>query len=77
MEELTQYLLQRCKNDIVEIKPVGKAELEIRLRPSVDSSNFSQNLQDHLVDHIDKFDIVKINIVDSNGVLKDSFATNQ
>jgi hypothetical protein len=77
MEKLIKYLQESYGNEIIEIKHSAEAELEIRVGQAIIVNDFSQKLQDDLVNHIDKFDIIKINIIDADGNLKDSFATNQ
>jgi hypothetical protein len=77
MEELIEQLQQTYFNEIANIKAVGKAEICITVADGSNAEHFSQELQDHLVATIDELDIIKINIVDSQGTVRDSFATNQ
>jgi hypothetical protein len=77
MEKLIKYLQETYGNEITSTKAIGKAELQITIGSGVNVGEFSQSLQDHIVEHINDMDIVKIDIVDADGNLKDSFATNQ
>lgn len=77
MEELIEQLRNKYYNSIATIKTAGKAEITVTIAKETDATNFSQELQDHLIENIDKLSIVKINIVDCQGFLIDSFATNQ
>jgi hypothetical protein len=77
MEELIKQLRDKYFKSIADIKTTGKAEITVTIADEINAENFSQELQDHLVETIDELSIVKINIVDCQGTLIDSFATNQ
>jgi hypothetical protein len=77
MEELIEQLRNKYYSTISDIKTTGKAEITLTVADEKNAENFSQELQDHLVEIIDGLTILKINIVDCQGTLIDSFATNQ
>jgi hypothetical protein len=77
MEELIGQLSNKYFDSIADIKATGKAEITIKVAEGTNGENFSQELQNHLIETIDELSIVKINIMDSKGAVIDSFATNQ
>jgi hypothetical protein len=77
MEKLIKQLQQAHSNEIASITPIGKAEINIVLNDGTEAESFSQTLRNHVVEEIDELEIIKINIVDAQGAIKDSFATNQ
>ncbi|MDQ8051619.1 MAG: hypothetical protein REI78_01270 [Pedobacter sp.] len=77
MEKLINQLQQAYPHEIKEIKVAGPAEINIYLNDGAVAEKFSQELQDHLVSTIDELTIIKINVYDSAGTLRDSFASNQ
>lgn len=77
MEKLIEYLKQKYGTDINAIEPLNKTELQITVSKHTQTNGLSQSIQDHLVGHIDEFEILKINLVGENGNLIDSFSTTQ
>jgi len=77
MEELINQLTAHYRSVIQNITIAGKAELNITLNSGADAVDFSQNLQDHLVEILDELTIVKINILAVDGKVVDSFSSNQ
>lgn len=77
MEALIKQLKQTYPNKIAQINVAGTAEINITLAADTKAESFSQELQNHLVNTIDELEIIKINIIDSKGDVRDSFATNQ
>ena len=77
MEELIANLKTKYNSEIADIKSAGAAEISVVLKQATDDTMFVSDLKDHLVQIIDELTIVKINVVDTDGNLIDSFATNQ
>lgn len=77
MEKLIQHLQEAYPDQIASINKAGSAEINISLHANADAAQFSQSLQDHIVALTDEFTILKVNILDEKGGVKDSFATNQ
>lgn len=77
MKEIVQKLNDQYADRIETINQKGATELLISLKEEVDTERFSQDLRDHLVEIIDSQTIIKVNILNSNQELVDSFATNQ
>lgn len=77
MENIIQKITQKYGTEIDYIKKVGTAELSIQLKKEVNATDFAQKLQDNLLTIIDDLSIVKINIVDQNGAIINSFSSNQ
>jgi hypothetical protein len=77
MENIIQKINQKYGVEVDQIKKIGQAEIAIYLEQSIDTTAFAQKLQDNLLDIIDDLSIVKINIIDANGIMIDSFSSNQ
>ncbi|TKC02609.1 M18 family aminopeptidase [Pedobacter cryotolerans] len=77
MENIIQQINQKYEGEINHIQKVGKVEISITLNRDVKTADFAQKLQDDLVKIIDELTIVKINIVDADGNLCDTFSSNQ
>ena len=77
MENISQKITEQYRAEIDQIKKVGNAELSVELSKDVNANEFAQKLQDNLLTIIDDLSIVKINIIDANGVMIDSFSSNQ
>lgn len=76
MANLTEQLFHHYPSQIAEIIGSAETEITVILKEGVDAS-FSQKIQDHLVEFIDKQTIVKVNVLDSDQHKIDAFATNQ
>lgn len=77
MENIIQKINQKYQVEINHIQKVGKVEISITLNRNVKATDFAQQLQNDLVNIIDELNIVKINILDANGNLIDTFSANQ
>ena len=75
MENIIQQINQKYKDEVNHIHKVGKVEISITLNRDVKAADFAQKLQDDLVKIIDELTIVKINIVDADGNLCDTFSS--
>ena len=76
MKELIEKLKRTYNDRIASIDSTGAAEINIRLNEGA-ARDFVQTLKDHLIELVDELTIVKINVFDDQGVLIDSFASNQ
>lgn len=77
MENIIQKITQQYGSEVNYIKKIGTAEIAVQLKKDVNTTNFAQKLQDNLVDIIDDLTIVKVNVIDANGNLIESFSSNQ
>lgn len=77
MEHIISQLREKYSTEIKNIVKVEETVIAIELLDTVQLTDFAQSLKDHLVELIDELTILKVNIVDANGKLLDSFATNQ
>lgn len=77
MKELIEQLAAKYPLQIAKVSPIAEAELEVCLKEGVNFPAFSQNVQNHLLEMVDELTIVKVNILDHQGNIVDSFATNQ
>lgn len=77
MEELVAKIQDSYYKEIANIQIVGRAEICITIANGSNAEHFSQELQNHLVENIGDLDLLKVNIVDTQGAVVDSFATNQ
>lgn len=76
MEEIIQQLAKTYQHQIAQLDRVSATEINVSLKNNVDATSFAQELKDHLVDLIDELTILKVNILDENGLLN-TFSTNQ
>jgi len=77
MEQIISQLREKYSTEIKNIAKVEETVIAIELLETVQLADFAQSLKDHLLELIDELTILKVNIVDANGKLLDSFATNQ
>lgn len=77
MDTLISKLKSKYQDQIKEIKTVEKAEISITIKSGIDAPEFSQDLQNHLIEIIDELTIVQIDVLSEDGKILDSFATNQ
>ena len=77
MEKIIAQLQSKYSTQIKKIDKIDKTEISIYLNDGVNAAEFSQDLQNHLIEIIDEFTILQVNIVDSKGDVKDQFASNQ